>query len=294
MDPVIRPGRTEDVPAIASWTGDTFPWGDYVADALPDWMAAEDSLVAVAETDGEVVGVSRASLLSPTEAWAQGTRIHPGHRRRGIGSALARHLEAWAAAAGALVMRSMVEAWNEAPRAQSLALGYREIGQWVRAGRGVGENSPVPEGNGGRRVAAAEGLRPAHSSEAGAALLSWSGGGLERASRGLVPIGVWRMRRLVPEDLTDAARRRALLTGRAGWAIGEAVDDAYEVSWIAAEEHDADAMLRALVDRAAAAGSDEIRVMLPGTDWMVRALRRRGFEIHDVAIYAKPLPPSGA
>ncbi|MBU1493364.1 MAG: GNAT family N-acetyltransferase [Actinobacteria bacterium] len=289
MQPLIRPAQSSDVEAIAVWTRDTFAWGDYVAHAIPTWMEEPDSLVAVAELDGEVVGVSRILLLSPTEAWAQGTRIHPDHRRTGIGTALAEHLGAWAADRGALVIRSMIEAWNEPARAQSRRLGYREIGRWLRAGRGVGENSPVPEGNGGRRVIAAEGVRPAHSSEAVAAMMSWSGGELERASRGLLPIGVWKMRRLVPADLEEAARRKALLSGRPGWAIGEVDDDAYEVAWISTEEADISAMLRALVDQAAAVGAEEIRVMLPDTPWVERALRSRGFDIHDVRIYAKPL-----
>ncbi|MCJ7726367.1 MAG: GNAT family N-acetyltransferase [Acidimicrobiia bacterium] len=295
MQPLIRPARPGDAEAIAAWTHDTFSWGDYVAQAVPGWMEEPDSLVAVAEIDGEIVGVSRTILLSPTEAWAQGTRIHPDRRRTGIGMALAEHLGAWAADRGALVMRSMIEAWNEPARSQSRKLGYREVGIWLRAGRGVGENSPVPEGNGGRRVAAAEGLLPAHSSEAIAAMMSWSGGDLERAARGLLPVGVWRMRRLVPADLADAARRKALLVGRPGWAVGEVEDDAYEVSWISTAETDIGAMLRALVDRAAAAGAEEIRVMFPATAWMEQALRRRGFTIHDLRIYAKPLPgASGA
>ena len=46
---------------------------------------------------------------------------------------------------------------------------------------------------------------------------------------------------------------------------------------------------RLLIDRAAAAGSEEIRVMLPATDWLVQALRRRGFELHPVRLYAKSL-----
>ena len=138
MEPIIRPVHDADVAAIAAWTQDTFEWGDYVADAIPTWMSEDDSFVVVAEVDGTVVGVTRTLLVSPTEAWAQGTRIHPDHRRRGIGMALAGQLETWASERGARVMRSMVEDWNEAARAQSLKLGYREIGSWVRAGRGRG------------------------------------------------------------------------------------------------------------------------------------------------------------
>lgn len=294
MSWTIRPARPDDVEQIATWTQDTFEWGDYVAEALPDWMAAEGSLTLIAEESGEPIGVSRALLMSPTEAWAQGTRIHPDHRRKGVGSDLARILAEWAAGEGARVMRSMIEDWNEAAQAQSRTLGYRHIGSWVRGGRGVGENSPVPEGNGGKRVAAAEGLRPAHSSEAAAALMSWSGGELERASRGLLPVGVWRMRRLTPEDLAEAARNRTLLSGRPGWAISEPAEAGVEVPWIATTETDVTALLRALVDGAAASGAEQIHVTVPAIDWLTRALRRRGFETFGLQIYAAPLDPSGA
>jgi len=289
MEPLIRPARAGDAEAIAEWTRDTFFWGDYIADVIPDWMEAPDSKVLVAEVDEVVVGMSRALLMSPSEAWGQGTRVHPDHRRRGIANALAHGLIEWSVDQGAQVIRVLVEDWNDAARAQTANLEYRPVAHWVRAGRGVGENSPVPEGNGGRRVMAEEGLRPAHSSEAAPALMSWSGGPLERAARGLVPIGGWRWRQLAAHDLTDAVRRRALLSGRPGWAIGEIHENRYEVSWISTAESDVHAMLRALVDRAAAAGVEGISVMAPSADWLTQALRRRGFDLHEMTIYAKSL-----
>jgi GNAT superfamily N-acetyltransferase len=289
MEPLIRPARQDDVAVIADWTRDTFEWGDYIADVLPDWIGEPNSAVLVAEVDGTAVGVSRCLMMSPVEAWAQGGRVHPDHRRRGIGHSIMLALLDWAHAQGARVVRGMVEDWNEIATRQLLRLDYRQTGRWVRAGRGVGENSPVPEGNGGRRVPAAEGLRPAHSSEASAAMMSWWGGDLERASRGLLPIDTWRMRRLAPDDLVEAARRRALLSGRPGWAVGEVEEDGYEVSWLSTEDGDANAMLRALIDRAAAAGTEEIRVMFPAVDWLVTALKRRSFELFPLTIYARSL-----
>jgi hypothetical protein len=48
-------------------------------------------------------------------------------------------------------------------------------------------------------------------------------------------------------------------------------------------------MLRALIDRAAAAGTEEIRVMFPAVDWLVTALKRRSFELFPLTIYARSL-----
>ena len=127
------------------------------------------------------------------------------------------------------------------------------------------------------------------ANESRPAMMSWVGGPLERAARGLIPIEAWKRRRLTSTDLADAARRRALLSGRPGWAIAEIVDDRYEVSWVSTDEPDVQAMLRALVDRAAAAGVENLSVTLPAIDWMAQALRRRGFELHGMTVFTKPL-----
>jgi hypothetical protein len=48
-------------------------------------------------------------------------------------------------------------------------------------------------------------------------------------------------------------------------------------------------MARALVDLAASAGTERIAIMIPIVDWMLRALRRRGCELHFLTIYALSL-----
>jgi GNAT superfamily N-acetyltransferase len=288
MEPHIRPARPEDGPAVAAWTRHTFPWGDYVPEVFEQWLAAPDSLLLVAEAAAGVVGMARVGMVSATEAWAQGIRVRPDHRRRGIGSALAGRLWGWAADRGARVVRLVVEDWNRPAASLMADFGFRPVCRWVYAERGVGENYPVPEGNGGRRVAAAEGLRPAHSSEAEPAMLSWAGGPLERAARGLFPVE-WRWRRLSLDDVAEAARRRSLLTGRPGWAIADVDEDTYLVSWLTTTEADAAAAIRALVDGAAAAGTERIEVIAPDVDWIRRQLRRRGCDVHEMTVFALPL-----
>jgi GNAT superfamily N-acetyltransferase len=288
MQPSVRPGRLEDHAAIAAWTRDTFAWGDYVGRAFPEWVRDPGGRVFVAEVDGRIVGVARVTMLSDQEAWSQGARVHPEFRRRGIGLAIGEQIERWAVDEGARVIRLAVENWNRAARSHVERMGFREAGDWVMAERGVGDSSPVPEGNGGRRVMAPEGLRPAASGEIEPAMLSWISGPLERASRGLIPVG-WSWRRFRPADLAEAARRRALWEGRPGWAIAEVEDDTFRVSWISTTEQDARAMMRALVDRAAAAGVDRLEVMIPDVDWLRRALRRLGVEAHPLTIYDRTL-----
>ena len=104
---------------------------------------------------------------------------------------------------GAQVLRLIVEDWNEPARAQVEAMGLRPVSRWVMADRAVGDASPVPEGNGGRRTPAAERLRAVPSSEAEPSFMSWASGPLSHASRGLFPIG-WSFRRMTVEETASA------------------------------------------------------------------------------------------
>jgi GNAT superfamily N-acetyltransferase len=276
MDAVIRPGRTDDRDVIAAFTTDTFSWGDYIADVFDGWLADPNAETAVAEVDGKAVGMARVAMVSDVEAWAQGARIHPDHRRRGLGTELSRYLWSWAHD-------------QHAARAQVSAMGFRPAGEWFMAERAVGEASPVPEGNGGRRVPPPERLRPAHVSEVEPAFLSWSGGSLVRAARGLFPHKGWVWRRLHADDLIAAADRRALWAGRPGWAIAEVVDELFRVGWLETAPSDARAMVKGLVDIAAGSGTVKMRVMAPQIDWLQREFRRAGAEIHPMTIWALSL-----
>lgn len=280
----IRPAQASDHEYIASWTTATFTWGDYVADGFADWLAEENSHLFVADIDGRAVAMGRIRMVSPTEAWSNAMRVHPDHRRLGLGTAVGDAMWRWAKEAGARVIRLGVEDWNDAARAQVTKAGFRPMGEWLWARRGVGDSSPVPEGNGGVRVKGAEALRLAHSAEAEPALLSWSLGELSRAAHGLAPTG-WTWQRLRIDRLVEAARSRALWEGRTGWAIAELDGDRFYVDWIETTPEDARAMVRALVERAADSGADTMRAMIPDVDWLVRAMRRAGFEMGGITVF---------
>ena len=288
MDPLLRPARPDDEAAILAFTQDTFPWGDYVGRVFGEWLADPEALNLVAEAEGEVVGFARGSLLSSAEAWTQGLRVHPDHRRRGIGAALVGRILAWAGARGARVIRLSTEDWNEPARALFAAVGFRTAGAWSMAERPMGAGSPLPSGNGGKRVPVAERLTPALAGEAGAAMLAWASAHLDQAAHELFPIG-WCWRRLTLDDLEAAARRRAFWQGRPGWALAEVEDDTFRVSWLACYPEEAGVAARALFDLAAKAAVDRIEVMLPAVEWLSREFETRGCQIHPLTVYARPL-----
>ncbi len=220
-------------------------------------------------------GLARGTLLSPAEAWAQGLRVHPEHRRRGLGTALLDRLAEWAAGQGAKVIRLSSEDSNTAAGALIPTAGFRPAGRWLIVEKEELRAGPTPRGNGGKRAPAADRLRPAPAPEADAAMISWSGGPLEMEARGLFSQH-WCCRRLTLADLAGAARRGALWQGRTGWLLGERDRDEFEVHWLSTYPEDARAMVAALLDLAAAAGADRLEAQLPAVDWLRSALDRAG------------------
>jgi len=167
MDITIRTATPDDRDYIASWTAGTFSWGDYIGEAFEGWLEEEHGAVLVAEVDGLAQAVGRIRMVSDSEAWSNAMRVHPDLRRAGIGTAVGEAMWQWANDAGARVIRLAVEDWNSVARGQVTKAGFSPIGDWYWAQRGVGDSSPVPEGNGGQRVKGYEAIKPANSAEAG-------------------------------------------------------------------------------------------------------------------------------
>lgn len=287
-EPVVRPARASDLDAIASFTRETFSWGDYVAEAFPTWLGDPDAYVSVAERDGVVVGVGRVVLLSPREAWLHAARVHPDHRREGIGSLLNHHGCEWARRRGALVARLMIEDWNEPAKGQVAKLGYRMVSEWTWATRALGSGALDPRTNGGKRVPGDERLAPAPAAEAGPAWIAWSTGALASAGRQLYPIG-WHFRTMTFDDVTDAARSKMLLQCPSGWVIAIPHGEELAVPWIVTSDLDVDRLVRALVDHAHRGSYGSIRAMAPRVPWLMEELVSSGFEVNPAGIYARTL-----
>jgi len=289
----IRPAIPADKDAIAAFTDQTFAWGDYVLDVFDEWQKDTRGVTLVAtDEDDRAIGIARWTLISPTEVWGQGARVHPDHRRRGISSALTEAGERWAKERGAQVLRLVTEVWNTAAQGQVTKSGFRLVSRWRMWMRSVGDAAPSVAGNGGRRVPSEERLMPARESEVGSAFLAWSAGPLAAASHGLISER-WTWRRLRPDDLVDAVHRRALWSCPAGWLIGDIDDDdpgTFWVSWAMAAEEDTYRLLRVAIDRASGDGAERIVVMLPEAGWLERAAKRAGMASrHDLLVYERPI-----
>ncbi len=125
----VRQARAADTDDVAAFTADTWSErgvGDYIPRVFEEWVETDgpDQRTLVYETDEGVVGLCQAVLLSDYEAWAQGMRVDPAHRGKGIGLALTDALFDWAVGGGATVCRNMVFSWNVAGLGQSRAAGF--------------------------------------------------------------------------------------------------------------------------------------------------------------------------
>jgi len=287
-DSAIRPARAEDHAAIAAFTTDTFSWGDYVADAFGDWLADPQAHVAVATVDDTPVAVARAVMMSETEGWMHGARVHPDHRRKGLATRLNLFLCDWAAGRGAVVVRLMIESWNEAAQRQVETAGYRRVCEWMNGVLTLGSD-PEPGSNGGRRVPGDEQLVVGTPAEIDPAWVAWSSSDLFKAGRSLYPRG-WLMRRMTVADIKEAVEAIALLHGPSGWIVAEPEgEDTMFVPLFVATEDDGYRLARAVVDRGDRRGFQRIRIMVPAVPWATDALERAGFDLTGDQIWSRTL-----
>lgn len=290
----IRPGRIEDAEQVRSFTQDTFSWGDYVGRDFPTWLDRPDELAIVAaDNEGAPIAVARVALLSSAEAWLSGARVHPDHRRQGIGSVMNDFGVDWARDRGAKVIRLATEETNTAARAQVEKLGYRSVAPFALAVRAIESKTPPGAGtgsNGGRRLTGTERLDLAPSAEADPAYLVWSTGDEARVAHQLFPAEGWSFRRLRPADLVAAAKARRLWTSPSAWVVTEEQDEGIWVPLFITTIEDADRAAIALVDLAQEQHAGLLRVMVPRVDWLEEALERHQFQIaHPNFIYEKAL-----
>ncbi len=285
MDLNIRPARPEDAAAISEFTTDTFEWGDYISDVLPDWLDADDGCVMVATDESDVpVALGRAQMLSATEMWLQGARVSEPWRRQGIASAIGEALVDWAIGRGAKVARLLTEGWNEAAQGQVEKSGFRRSSDWVVGARPITAPEPSTTGNGGQRAKAKRRLEVAHSSEAVPAWVSWRSGPLVAPARGLHVDG-WRWWQLTDGHLISAGKAGRLWSSRAGWVVTRRDEGTLYADWLECGPDDSDDMVRSIVDLAVETHADYLRITVPAVDWLVDAMERSGCEIHPMHIY---------
>jgi GNAT superfamily N-acetyltransferase len=111
---VVRRARASDEAAVVAFASDTWDGWDYIPNAWPLWLAATDGVMLVGHRPGDQtpVALTRVAMVSPTEAWLEGIRVHPELRGMEVASDLQVAELQWAAAQGANVIRYATSARN--------------------------------------------------------------------------------------------------------------------------------------------------------------------------------------
>jgi hypothetical protein len=75
----IRDAQPSDKQVILDFCKDTFSWGDYIADVWDFWILQGNLFVAV--KNDTPIGLSHLVFTDNRQAWLEGIRVHPNHRR---------------------------------------------------------------------------------------------------------------------------------------------------------------------------------------------------------------------
>jgi ribosomal protein S18 acetylase RimI-like enzyme len=128
---LLREATGEDNAAVASLCARLDP-ADYMLTAWPEWMKSPGDVQLVAEWQGRFVGCVRAGVVGEGQAFLQGLRVDPGHRRMGVARALMVGLEDRLRHRQVVVQRAVTSESN-LPALDLLAgLGWRRAKSVVR------------------------------------------------------------------------------------------------------------------------------------------------------------------
>jgi RimJ/RimL family protein N-acetyltransferase len=284
----FRPADRSDVDEIVSFTTDTFEWGDYVPEMIGEWIDDPSSVVMVALDGSEIVALARVVFVTDAEVWSHAARVRSDHRGRGIAGDLAVVLLDWARNRGARVARLLIEDDNEASIRNVTKTGFRRVATAIRAKRAIGEATPNPDGNGGRRRPSAVAARPVKAADASMLAAAWSSSRCGRPLRGLVADG-WRFHTLNEPDLIDAVHDGVLWEIGSSWAVTRQDDAMFDVCLLDTSPAEALDAIQTLIDVANERGSEDFWMWIADVDWLVQAARRAGCEVVPYGIWVYSL-----
>ncbi len=284
----IRQATHDDIPAIISFTTNTFEWGDYVPDAIRDWIDDPNGMTMVALDGDEPIAVARTVLLAPTEAWGHGVRVSRDHRGTGVAGLLVERLLSWVRTTDAHIVRLMIEDDNTSSIRHVEKVGFRRTVRMMRAVRSVGEATPNPEGNGVRHAPSTLRAIPGRGQDAPLVMSAWTSSDVGRAMRGLIGIG-WQFHTMRTSDVQESARLGGLWDIGGSWAMTSTNALAFRVAMLDVRPEDAYESIRALIDIANNQGAEQVSIWIPTLDWLVQATRRAGCDVSPSSIWVYPL-----
>lgn len=122
----LREATRADHGAVEALCAAVWPDRDveYLDRVYPQWIRGSNRRTLVVDDDQDIVAIAQAVMVSATEAWYQGLRVHPEVRGNDVARRLLTALDDWARSQGAAVARNLVYSWNTAGMGISRGLGY--------------------------------------------------------------------------------------------------------------------------------------------------------------------------
>lgn len=279
----VRQAKASDEDAVVGFTTDTWSdreGNDYIPRVFSEWIETDGETqrtFVLDVNDGEdIAGICQAVLLSEYEGWAQGLRVNPTYRGRGVSKQLSNAMFNWCRSQGATVVRAMVFSWNVAGLGQSRSVGFEPTTEFRFT-------HPEPNADSEPKLT----VKP----DATAAWSFWQESATRDALRGIAldEVESWSLSALTRAQLVAAADEDRLLTVFDGKTVGftyrtrtfeqqtnsdsdsnsNSGSDSDTETWaeyaVAAWESEsaAEAVYRAIEADAASIGADRTRVLIP-------------------------------
>src|SRR6185437_11390048 len=131
----VRPARPEDRDAVLAFCAHTWDDGDYIEFAWDNWLRDQQdqrSVLLVGLLDGKPVAINHVVMVSEDEAWVDGMRVDPEHRRMGFGAVMTSRALVAARERGAHVARLITAEDNHASQGMIARFGFARIAEMVR------------------------------------------------------------------------------------------------------------------------------------------------------------------
>lgn len=155
----VRRGQLSDLPAVLEML--THVWeDDYVPECWADWVSKpEEGVVLVALLGEQIIGTCYVHFQGEDQCWFQALRVHPDHRRLGVGSALTERSLTEALSDGRRVAYLGIDADNTASLTMTARAGFGKVVAYQRLHADLSE----AQSSGRWRTATAEDAAEIHA-----------------------------------------------------------------------------------------------------------------------------------